>query len=93
MGKTAGVHASTDAASPEGVTCGASTSTGFDPEATTTRLKIWALGIVSTARYARVIKVRDERANTRMQLTTAAVTRAAEHPARRPAGYGGRGRS
>jgi hypothetical protein len=30
--------------------------------------------------------------NNRIQLTAASVTRAAEHPARRPAGYGGRGR-
>ena len=65
----------------------------FRSGATTTRLKIWALEIVSTARYARMIKVRDERANTRMQLTTAAVTRGAEHPARRPAEDGGRSRS
>jgi len=46
----------------------------FRSGATTTRLKFWTLGVLSAARYARVIKVRDERANTRMQLTTAAVT-------------------
>ena len=60
---------------------------------TTTRLKCWTLGILSAARYARVIKGRDERANTRMQLTTAAVTPPAGHAARRPAEGGGRGRS
>ena len=55
-------------------------------------VECWSFVAVCAARYARVMKVRDERANTRIQLTTAAVTRAAKHPARRPAGYGGRGR-
>ena len=31
--------------------------------------------------------------NNRIQLPAASVTRAAGHPARRPAGYSGRGRS
>jgi len=50
-------------------------------------------GDVLLVRTSTVIKRNGSSANNRIQLTSASVTRAAGHPARRTAEYGGRGRS